>query len=224
MKPIQKRMKPVSPRVAKNYANFVSRWQASGLDPEEWLDSLSPANASVARNALRWHDPSLSLRHRQAPKPAPKALTPAEIDRCRLAFAHPLARESFDWLLYTGMRPEELLRLRPEHVHNGTVYVQATKTGIKERPVPLHPKLDLGILPIPYGTSWLLKWFGRAGNRAGIHLYPRLLRSTFATRLLEEGADIVTVQHLLGHEHIETTLRYLSVTDARKRSAIALLA
>jgi site-specific recombinase XerD len=58
----------------------------------------------------------------------------------------------------------------------------------------------------------------------GLHLYPRLLRSTFATRLLEEGADIMTVQHLLGHRNIETTLRYLSVTDARKRSAIGLLA
>jgi site-specific recombinase XerD len=70
----------------------------------------------------------------------------------------------------------------------------------------------------------LEKWFTRAGNRTGLRLYPRLLRSTFATRLLEEGADIVTVQHLLGHTNIETTLRLLSVTDARKRSAISLLA
>jgi integrase len=122
------------------------------------------------------------------------------------------------------MRPEEMLRLRPEHVHNGTIYVPATKTGIRERPVPLHPKLDVSFLPFPYGLSWLEKWFTRAGNRAGMHLYPRLLRSTFATRLLEEGVDIVTVQHLLGHTNIETTLRYLSVTDARKRSAISLLA
>lgn len=219
-------MKPLSERVRKDYARYVRRWEAAGRpDPDVWLDTLPPAAAKQARSALRRNDPELTLRYRDEPKPAPKSLTAAEIDRCRLACDNPLVRACFDWLLYTGMRPEEFLRLRPEHVHNGTIYVPATKTGIRERPVPLHPKLDVSILPVPYQSiSWLEKWFTRAGNRAGLRLYPRLLRSTFATRLLEEGADIVTVQHLLGHTNIETTLRYLSVTDARKRSAISLLA
>jgi integrase/recombinase XerD len=216
-------MKPLAARTVKNYSNYVKRWEASGMEPEAWLDTLSEANAANARKALRHHLPELRLRYRHEPEPAPKALTKSEIERCRLACADELVRACFDWLLLTGMRPEEFLRLRPEHVHAGTVYVQATKTGTRERPIPQHPDLDVSILPVEYGLSWLEKWLGRAGARAGTHLYPRLLRSTFATRLLEEGADIVTVQHLMGHKNIETTLRYLAVTDERKRAAINLL-
>lgn len=223
-------MKPLTPRTAEAHRRLIARWEAAGRpDPEEWLDTLPPHVALKARGALRRLDPVLDLRQRDAPEKAPKSLTVAEIDRLRLACydikgSRPgLLRGCFEWLLYTGMRPEEFLRMKPEHVHNGTVYVQATKTGIRERPVPLHPSLDLSILPMPYGLAWLEKHFTRLGNRAGIRLYPRLLRSTFATRLLEEGIDVVTVQHLLGHRNIQTTLRYLAVTDKRKREAIDVL-
>ena len=44
-------------------------------------------------------------------------------------------------------------------------------------------------------------------------------RHTYATRLLESGCDIVTVQHLMGHSDIETTMQYLSPNDDLKRKA-----
>ena len=48
---------------------------------------------------------------------------------------------------------------------------------------------------------------------AGVRMYPHQLRHTFAITLLENGCDIVTIQRLLGHQHITTTMTYLRVTD-----------
>jgi site-specific recombinase XerD len=49
------------------------------------------------------------------------------------------------------------------------------------------------------------------------------LRHTYATRLLESGVDIVTVQQLLGHSDIETTRQYLDPREELKRKAANLL-
>jgi site-specific recombinase XerD len=61
-----------------------------------------------------------------------------------------------------------------------------------------------------------------AAKRALIRkrIHPPVMRHTFATTLLDKGADLKTVQDLLGHSHIRTTERYLHSTDDRKVDAI----
>ncbi len=51
----------------------------------------------------------------------------------------------------------------------------------------------------------------------GIHRF----RVTFATQLYDDGADIETIRHLMGHESIETTRRYLAVSERARRTRLS---
>lgn len=63
-------------------------------------------------------------------------------------------------------------------------------------------------------------WCRKLSDRTGLRVHPHKFRATFATHLLQRGVDARTVQELLGHTSLETTLRYLATSDERKQSAV----
>jgi integrase/recombinase XerC len=63
----------------------------------------------------------------------------------------------------------------------------------------------------------------RVGERIGRHLHPHMFRHSYATELLERGADIRDIRDLLGHESVATTEIYTHVSAARQRRVVELL-
>jgi integrase len=66
-------------------------------------------------------------------------------------------------------------------------------------------------------------WISELQRRTGIRTHAHKFRATFATHMLQRGVDIRTVKELMGHTNIQTTMRYLAVTDERLAAAVAVL-
>ena len=150
-------------------------------------------------------------------------------------------------LLYaTGLRVSELIKVRVADLDDMQGTVRVTGKGDKQRLVPvgtqalasieryrtsLRPQLLRGRIS-PYlfvtcrGTAMTRQGFWKLlrghGKNAGIfrNLSPHVLRHTFATHLLEGGADLRSVQAMLGHADIGTTQIYTHVMRSRLRQAV----
>ena len=150
-------------------------------------------------------------------------------------------------LLYaTGMRVSELVGVRPADLHLAESYLTCTGKGSKERIVPIgdqaamwveryvrearpallkrrnSPRLFVNARGAGPGLTrvgfWkILKAYARAaGLSRGIS--PHVLRHSFATHLLERGADLRAIQMMLGHADLSTTQIYTHVLEHRMRN------
>ena len=149
-------------------------------------------------------------------------------------------------LLYaTGLRVTELLSLKPADVNLDAGYLTCIGKGDKQRIVPLgHAAADWvrryaaearPVLLKQRKTPWLFvnakggtrlsrvgfwKVLKEYGITAGVPpgLSPHMLRHSFATHLLERGADLRAIQMMLGHADLSTTQIYTHVLEARLRA------
>jgi integrase/recombinase XerD len=143
----------------------------------------------------------------------------------------------------SGLRLSELKNLRLEQLHLDAGFINVIGKGNKERVVPVgrtavaalnrfieagRPKLITPKSPAnvfltrrggPFASVTLWKRIKDRVKRAGIerNITPHMLRHSFATHLLEHGADLRVIQELLGHANIGTTEIYTHVAGSRLR-------
>ncbi|MEW6162642.1 MAG: site-specific tyrosine recombinase XerD [Nitrospirota bacterium] len=145
-------------------------------------------------------------------------------------------------LLYSsGLRISELVSLKVEDINLEAGFLRVLGKGSKERVVPVNTRAIKKLKryinqqrpeilrkrqssylfvtgrggPMTRQRFW--QTIKALGRRSGIKLSPHTLRHSFATHLLEGGADLRSVQKMLGHSDISTTQIYTKVTTERIR-------
>ena len=179
------------------------------------------------------------------PRTLPTVLSQDEVTRLIEAAPNRMHRMLLMLLYATGMRRTEasLLKVSDIDSQRMVIHIQRGK-GLRDRDVPLTPKLLEALRdywrwkkprvylfpsrmsapgveqPISDKTVWNV--CRTAATRAGIQkkLGPHTLRHCFATHLLEAGADLRTIQLLMGHERLEDTTIYLHLSQRHLHAAI----
>lgn len=147
----------------------------------------------------------------------------------------------FEILYATGLRVSELVNLKISNINLEAGYIRTVGKGSKERIVPIGDKaieavkeyLSIGRFQVikgrnspyiflnprgrPMTRQGFWKIIKKYGKEAGIkqNITPHSIRHSFATHLLEAGADLRSVQVMLGHADISTTQIYTHVTRER---------
>ncbi len=192
-------------------------------------------------------DPTENLQSPTLWKTVPHVLSAEEIDLLLASpdLNQPIGlrdRAMLETLYATGLRVSELVGLLVDQVRLDPGFVRVIGKGRKERLVPLgptacewidkyfseaRPKLDRDRRPEVFlnhrGGALTRQGFWKIlrghGIRAGIRsqLSPHVVRHSFATHLVENGADLRAVQMMLGHASLTTTEIYTHVASERLR-------
>ena len=155
-------------------------------------------------------------------------------------------RAIIEMLYGSGLRVSELVNLKLSNLYSKEGFMLITGKGNKQRLVPISPIADQWLdywledrnkldIKAEYGDIVFLNRYGRQLTRAmiftiiktlakqaDIHktISPHTLRHSFATHLLQNGADLRIIQNLLGHEDITTTEIYTHIEIQDLREAI----
>lgn len=186
-------------------------------------------------------NPTQTLERPKLPKKLPKVMTIEELN-CILSSNLNKEESVIVELLYgCGLRVSELVNLKLNNIDINSKYVQCYGKGSKERIVPFGQKAKEALKKyMTYRENLILRnnlknykylfvkengkrltrqdvynFIRKQGEKIHKHISPHTLRHSFATHLLENGADLRVVQELLGHSDVSTTQLYTHITKKR---------
>ena len=177
------------------------------------------------------------LPYPRVPQKLPCILSMEEVARLINASDNLFQRTLLMVLYGTGMRRSEVARLKVDHIDSQRMIIHVIDGKFhKDRDLPLSAALletlraywrwlkpQTYLFPSrqyrdreqPISDKMVWRACTKAAKRAGIRkpTSPHLVRHAWATHLLEAGTDLRTIQLLLGHEDLETTARYLHLSE-----------
>jgi site-specific recombinase XerD len=230
------RSKDLSKFTAHSYIRTVKtfiRW----LEREGYIDHQVSNHVELPK-VPKWEDVTIDILSDEEIATLLSLLDPATDVGCR-------DRAIVCLMLESGLRLEEVANLTVNDIRVKEMYVKVHGKGDKEAYVPIGPTtlkalarygdhfrvpsemktttFFLNIFGEPLKYEAIKAMFDRLAKRSGItRLHPHLLRHTAATRLLANGADLHSVQRLLRHSDIRTTLRYLHLVPEQLQEKMRL--
>jgi integrase/recombinase XerC/integrase/recombinase XerD len=241
----------VEVRDLRRYAAAVSQGGLQATSLARRIASLRAFFRALRDHGDVAQNPAELLTLPRRPRALPHVLRPDELAALldRIGAATPLERRDramLELAYSSGLRAEELVMLTLDSIDFDGECVRVEGKGSKTRLVPVgepalaalrdylerarpalahddEPALLLSKSGRRLSTSDVRRrlriWSARAGLGGAVH--PHALRHSFATHLLEGGADLRAIQELLGHSTISTTQVYTRVESARLRRAYA---
>ncbi len=191
-------------------------------------------------NEIVSNDPSLSIELPKLRKTLPKVVSVSEIEKILASSLSEIETVMMELLYGTGLRVSELAGLELNNIELSSKYIRCVGKGSKERIIPIGEKAKSAVLKYLKKRELLMKKFRletkrflvkdngklmtrqdvyvfikRQGELLKKHISPHTLRHSFATHMLENGADLRVVQELLGHSDVSTTQLYTHVSKKR---------
>lgn len=185
-------------------------------------------------------NPASTLEQPKVPQRLPKVVSIKEIEEMLHNNLTPLEHVIMELLYSCGLRVSELVNLKTSDIDLSSKYVRCFGKGSKERIIPIGeiakkavteymPERDFLVKKYNLNTKLLLiQNSGRLITRQDVYTFihaqgklihknisPHTLRHSFATHLLENGADLRVVQELLGHSDVSTTQLYTHISKKR---------
>jgi integrase/recombinase XerD len=224
---------------------YMASLPAAGLAPRSAARRLSCLRQFflfLAREGIRQDDPTAKLEAPRKTHSLPRFLTEPEVEQLLVAAPTlsgrhgPLAAASFELLYSTGLRVSELLSLPRTALTGRAELLTVRGKGGKERMVPvsagaraaaqaliaispasrhLFPGRDPLHALTRQGFDKIVRETAIAAGLDPAHLSPHVLRHSFASHMLARGADLRSLQVLLGHADIATTQIYTHVLHER---------
>lgn len=186
---------------------------------------------------------TVQIKGKKANKHLPVFLSESQIDKLIEVCNNQLDKTIITTLYATGMRVSELVSLKLNNINLEAKYLRCLGKRNKERIIPLHDaairqikeyKVERRNINYHNSPFFLLNKNGKQVNRQYIYnmiknyaisiginqeVSPHSIRHTFATHLLDNGADLRSIQELLGHSDIKTTQIYTHILNRKKRTS-----
>ena len=223
--------------------NFILNLRENNYSPTSVMRKIASLRGFfkwLCTNEYCETDPTLTLEQPKVPKKLPKVVSVQEIESMLSQDVSKLNRVVVELLYGCGLRVSELVNLKINDYDLNSKYLKCYGKGSKERIVPMGskaieaiknylPERDFILQKYRIDTKKLLvKENGKITSRQDVYNFihaqgkkinktisPHTLRHSFATHLLENGADLRVVQELLGHSDVATTQLYTHISKKR---------